>query len=181
MAGRRGNFRARGLTTRRLTGWDIGPDSSSGTVSITSGTKTIIGTVVSFLVDGLTIVRIRGTFSYYIRIAQTVFDGFDNAVVGMCLVTDDARIAGSASVPGPVTDDEWDGWMFHKWLPAIISPATANIDPSGGGFLHELEIDTKAMRKVTDNESLIFVFEGTEIGAVTMEVDMNTRILVKLP
>jgi len=45
-----------------------------------------------------------------------------------------------------------------------------------------VSIDSRAMRKTTDTDVLIGVFEaGTEVGNATMEFSAITRILDKLP
>ena len=44
-----------------------------------------------------------------------------------------------------------------------------------------LEIDSKAMRKLHEEDNLYFAVEGTEVGAATLFWAVDTRILVKLP
>ena len=167
---------------RRQTGWDLGPDSSAGVVTATSITKRALGTGITVVTDGNTIVRIRGRLSYWIEVANVNAAGFESHAVGLCVITEDAFDIGPTAIPGPVTDDEWDGWMWHSWLETAIAPATANIDFSGGGAVHHEVIDTKAMRKFTDNSALVLMWEGlTQVGSPTMKFAFGTRTLLKLP
>ncbi len=134
---------------RRLTTW-VSP-ADQGFVAVTSGNKVIISSFApsAFGIVRPTVVRSRGRVS----IVPSSFAA-DLEVVGafgMCVVSDQAFAAGVLSVPGPFTDAEWDGWFV--WQPfgyvvdfddATSKKAPAHID---------VEVDSKAMRKVTDNET----------------------------
>jgi hypothetical protein len=76
---------------------------------------------------------------------------------GMCVVSDNAFAAGAASIPGPFTDTDSELWFVHQYL---FSPTTI----SGAGTLRDAmfqyEIDSKAMRKFTQEERIVLMVEN---------------------
>ena len=102
-------------TSSRQTGWGIGVGQVGAQVAITTSGKALVNAGIVSAVEGLTIVRIRGRFMAFLVSATAQLDGFSGAF-GIGLVTNQAFAAGGGSVPGPVADDDWDGWMFHQYL-----------------------------------------------------------------
>ena len=96
--------------------------------------------------------------------------------LGMCVVSDQAEAIGVSAVPTPSTDSKSDLWFLHQWMFSsfVFSDATG-IDASGGRVY---TIDSKAARKVNDDEDLIVVVETpTILSGVTLV--LAGRILIK--
>jgi len=77
--------------------------------------------------------------------------------VGIGLVNAAGAAVGVTGIPGPVTDSNWDGWLYHRYFQFSTQVATAV------GFStssHEIEIDSKAMRKVKSDDALFMMFEN---------------------
>ena len=169
---------------RRLTSWDLGPGQDSvGSADVTafaSTTTQLIGSgVTPFAVDNLTIVRIRGQIEFMLTAADAIRSGF-GMVMGIGIVSADAFAAGVASVPNPLDDAEWPGWLW--WGHADIRTSLAALaagDPTQNPVV--IPIDTKAMRKFRLNEVLFMSVQAGETGTSTMDVRGVTRVLVKLP
>ena len=110
----------------------------------------------------------------------TLGDGFDEVGLGMCYVSENAFGAGVASVPSPLTDMGWDGWMWHQILSQFRGFSTTE---TGRGPMEavRMSIESKAMRKVKASDILIGVVEvGTEVGAASLGFQARTRVLDKL-
>ena len=123
-----------------------------------------------------TITRVRGGWSVQ---PQTYAADLNLiGVIGFGLVSDQAFTAGAASIPGLWTDPDWGGWFL--WLPfqyryevtTDVGRLVLGGPGQGGG-----ELDSKAMRKVAPNETLVVMVESQ---AVALNVSINFRMLVKL-
>ncbi len=81
---------------------------------------------------------------------------------GLCVVSQEAAAAGAASIPGPFTEAESDLWFVHQYLYSSMVFGDAT------GFRkldQQYEIDSKAMRKVTEEEVVAIMIEnGTTTG-----------------
>ncbi len=77
-------------------------------------------------------------------------------------------------MPKPITDEGWDGWM---WRMCRYAGTRYSNEQSWG------EIDSKAMRKWDDGETLVVVAENLAInvGGAAAIVSVNGRFLVKGP
>ena len=176
---RRSRFQSRGVSSRRRVGWNAGPTQVP--LNLSAAGASLWATGAQALLDGLTIVRIRGQFTLAITTTTTVLDGFHRIGLGICNVTENAFNAGVASVPQPLTDIGWDGWMWHQIVSRMTGFSTTE---AGRGPMEavRMEIDTKAMRKTRDTDVLVGVLEmGTEVGTSTVQFQASTRILDKLP
>ena len=112
--------------------------------------------------------------------ATAVLDGFRGIAIGICTVSENAFNAGVASIPSPVTDVGWDGWQYHSFLQDLVAGASTPTTINGSS-LSEVEIDTKAMRKIKDTDVTVGVLEMlTEIGTATARFSARTRLLDKL-
>jgi len=171
MAQRRGLIHQRAAGKRRLTQWGLGVGSTAQT-TVSVASSVIIGSAVTFGASA-TIIRMRGRFDAFISTAAAVGDGFQGAV-GIGLATSAAFAIGITAIPTPITEAAWDGWLWHSFF-----GAHRGFDGSGAGAA-SLEIDSKAMRKVSDEMSLFAAIEVVEVGASTLRVHLDTRLLVKL-
>ena len=99
------------------------------------------------------------------------------AAFGMCVVSESASGAGVASVPTPITDADSDLFFVHQWMIAsfLLKTAVGVADPSGTRYT----IDSKAMRKVNNDQDVIIVVEGDSSGE-GMVINSAGRMLIKL-
>ena len=126
----------------------------------------------------VTIVRIRGYFRVILTAATAAGDGFLGAV-GIGVVTAPAFAVGLTAVPLPVAEMDWDGWMFHQFFD--LRSNIAGVGDGQPGVSIGFDIDSKAMRKLGDEQVLMGAIEVVESGTAVMEVSADTRILLKLP
>ena len=175
MARSRSAFRQ--VHTRRLTAWGLGPGGN--TVTALSGTgQTILGAgVVMVSEEKSTIVRVRGSLQAYLKTTAAADDGF-HCAVGLALVTDEAFAVGATAVPGPISEIDWDGWMYHRIFDVHATGGTAS--DTIGLSVAQFEVDSKAMRKWDEGNTLMAVVEVVEGTTATMSVWFDTRILIKL-
>ena len=175
MAQQRGLIRqARG--PRRLTNWGGGPGSNAA-ASITSSTAFILGGGITFGAAG-TVVRIRGNFQAFLLSYSSAGDGFHGAV-GIGLASEAAFTAGIASLPTPITEAGWDGWLWHNFFGVHggLAAGASAVGVSNPGV--DIDIDSKAMRKVSDDMVIYAAAEVTETGVASMSVFLNSRMLLK--
>ena len=175
MARGRHGFQARG--PRRVTEWGAGPLDAGGSLSATG--KTLWSSSVSLASGSGTIIRTRGAGRFLLKTAAAAGDGFLIAV-GLGLFTSDALAAGVASLPGPQSDIDWDGWFWHQV--AVVQSVTATIADgvNAASATFQYEVDSKAMRKWDQGAMILAgVIEVTELGTASMEHNADTRILLK--
>ena len=162
--------------SRRQTAWGFGPGGTGITTFTASGIKIIGAQLV--LASGIletTIVRLRGQLEIILQTTGGVGQGFRGAF-GIGVVTTAAATIGITAVPSPITELDWDGWMYYTMF-GVHHGLAAVSDGSG----HErIDVDTKAMRKFGDEQTLLAVMEVVEIGTADMDVFFDSRMLLKL-
>ncbi len=172
-------FRPRGLVgNKRQVAWGFGPDAVPVSLAAT-GNLFWTNAVTLTTAAKTTIVRIRGNFQAFLLTAAAAGDGFDGAI-GIGLATTEAVAAGIAAVPGPRTDPEWGGWIAHQVFHIHAVTATIADGVNAAAAQVTMNIDSKAMRKFEESQSLFGAVEVLENGAATAELWADTRILVKL-
>ena len=175
---RSSRFRQRSGVSRRLTAWSVGPVSP--VIDIAAAGANLFSANSQAIVDGLTIVRLRGEYTFSLRTVTTIGDGWESAAVGVCIVSENAAAVGVTAVPSPLADVGWDGWLFHRLHGAITGLNVTEVQSTFNSF--RIEMDSRAMRKQKQTDVLIGVVElGTEIGAASVEFSCQTRVLDKLP
>ena len=165
-------FRGRVSGPRRQTTWVAPADQSY--VSVASGVSAIIASFdpSTFALLAPTIVRTRGQVS--VRPAAFNADVALAGAYGVCVVSSDAFAAGAASIPRPFDDADWGGW--YVWRSFTYHFEFADLT----GFARvswEQEIDSKAMRKVTSNETVVMMCESQTGG---LQIAMPLRTLLKM-
>ena len=120
---------------------------------------------------GETVRRTRGIIN--VQSDQTANAENQVGALGAIVVLDAAITAGVASLPKPLTDQDDDGWLL--WVP-VNQMGSVNI---GSAALRDAQppwfFDSKAMRKIEDGFSLVFIFESFTPGA--MVVSMSVSVL----
>ena len=139
--------------------------------------STILGNGVQTTFDGFTLVRTRGLLRGFLRTATSAGDGFQGAL-GIGIVSSAAFNVGVGSVPTPITEVGWEGWVF--WSPVSLHSAVAGVSVAASEEV-ELTVDSKAMRKFNSDMTLFAVLELIEIGTAAASFFFDSRMLFKLP
>ena len=189
MAFRR-TFRGRRSGPRRMTDWIFATGIPVGLVSVPDATQRVIGSV-AIAEGGVkpgTIVRIRGTIHLELA-AETAADTLQSYGVGVGLFDDRAlAVSSSAGVglPEPIGDADDEKWMWIHYGFLGLGPgyaATAESDGTGRRGTIDIEVDTKAMRKWDENQTLVWLVQSQVIDGAATEIDavVMARMLLKLP
>ena len=107
--------------------------------------------------------------------ASVITDIDITGAFGVCVVNTDAFVAGVAAVPGPFDEAAWEGWFV--WRSFSLKQEAAGTVASLVVYPFMEDIDSKAMRKVTSNETVVLVAES-QGGAFRINVPL--RMLFKL-
>ena len=164
---------------RRRKGWEEGPGGVALT-TVAATSSAFLGAGILWLADGITIIRIRGRFAAFLGNAAAIGDGYQGAV-GLALVTEQAFTAGIGSVPIPIAERDWDGWMYHMQFGVHSQTIQSSTVDGGASSAIDFVVDSKAMRKTGTQEVLMAVVEVTEIGTATVNMFFDSRVLVALP
>ena len=176
-------------STRRKTGWGTGPKSATdGGGADISASGSFIGAIgASPASDGITLVRLRGEFLFYLATSTALNNGYFGAV-GVGIFTDAAVAIGVTAVNTPISTEEWDGWLWHRYFSALSAGAISAAGASLSGGQSDdvkaalrVEVDSKAMRKIPVGMTMAVVVQVTEIGSATARWHFNSRTLSKLP
>ncbi len=169
-----------GRSSRRRTSWDEGPFSTE--IALSAAGATLWTTGQTPILDGLTIVRTRGMWSFRLNSLDAAESGFEIIGVGIGVVTAPAFAAGVASVPSPLTEIDWDGWLFHEMVTDFHGNSATETWGNAGSTFYRGVIDSKAMRKIGLQDVVFGAVElGTESGTAVGEFTAHTRQLLKLP
>ena len=173
-----GASRSLGRFLRRKTSWDSGPGGTTIGV-LSAGGLGVIGSVQQATTDGLTLVRLRGQLTMWLQAATAAGDGFTGAF-GIGIAEQNALAIGSTAIPSPVTDRDWDGWIF--WHPVqLFAGVAAETFGNAGSPVDRVIVDSKSMRKLDIGDGLFAVVELVLEGAATAEFTFDSRALLKLP
>ncbi len=159
-------------SVRRSTDWSASA-LRTGTTSVGASSATLLEVFIP-AVGGETIVRTRGLFT--IATDQFTANELQLGAVGIAKVTQQAQSIGISAIPHPATDAAWGGWLFHSFFSyefAFIS--AVGMDPN---VTHPIVVDSKAMRKVDEDERLVVVVENS--GSFGFDVYSSFRFLSKL-
>ncbi len=119
-----------------------------------------------------TIVRTRGILS--IRPQTFGADLAIGGAFGVCVVSDEAFAAGSGSIPRPFDDADWGGWLVWRSFEDFYEFG----DSTGvRRQAIQMEIDSKVMRKVTVNETIVFMCES-QTGALNVAAHLRMLLLL---
>ncbi len=163
---------------RRETQWRGTVVSAVGPQIVAVSSKLLLGNITAAQFAGevpLTLVRTRGVFGFHsdqISASEDQVGAF-----GIAIVEEQARAAGVASLPGPQTNSAWDGWLYWHAIQDRLAVATAV--GVADHFQTVIEIDSKAMRKINDNEALVLIAENASASHV-FSVSINVRTLYKM-
>ena len=171
---------------RRRVGWEAGVGQVGVQTQLASSSSIIANQAVAALQDGLTLVRTRGRFQIFLQSASASGDGFSGAI-GIGVATVAAVSAGVASVPTPITEQGWDGWLYWQAIQVhaagVVAGSVSDDTDAMTGVVgtQVFDIDSKAMRKLRIDDSIYLAIEVVEIGTATALWFVDTRMLFKLP
>jgi hypothetical protein len=171
MAARRTLTRtARGF--RPTTDWDSARIGGALTLSETCNVYAL-GGVEALLNQPHTWMRVRGNLSW--ATDQATLDIYQQAYLGAGIGVAPSAAIASGSVPCPVSDANWDGWLWHSVTPLSLGALRRGITQSP-----ESMIDSRAMRRLDDNLPFIAFEVITDAGvAVNFLHTVHLRFLLK--
>ncbi len=158
----------RGLSRspRRQTSWGPGP---FGIVASTTSSVALFSNGSQATVDGLTLVRLRGELLVFLLSVAGGNEGYSGAF-GVCIVSENAFNAGIASIPTPIADQSWDGWLAYQMFHVKSITGTIADGANGPNIMARYVIDSKAMRKFKQSDFLVAVTEMTEVGTSSISL-----------
>jgi len=159
---------------RRLTAWVGVAPATTGQVAA-GGTITNSANATLLALRPFTIVRTY--LEVLIFSDQEIADESQVGAVAGAIVSDQVSAIGVTAVPTPVTDVGSDLFFFHQWMFNRFQFVTGTgFDGSTGT---RYSIDSKAMRKVNDDQDIVFVVEFSGVGG-GFSVITAGRFLIKL-
>ena len=160
---------------RKKKTWFEGPGDQTFT-SLTASGSAILGAGLSVNV-GSTLLRTRGELSLFIVSVTTDADAMIGAF-GIGMASIEAFAAGIGSVLKPLEHIDSSNWLYHTMFNVqALGTESTNI----GNRARFIEIDSKAMRKQDTDLVIYAAIEVVEVGAVTMSVGFQSRMLFTLP
>ena len=166
-------IRGDGRSAKRSTVW-LGIDPTDTVMTITGGTIITSFNAAALALRPFTIVRTH--LELLIFSDQAAAAEAQIGAYGGVVVSEQASAIGVSAVPTPVTDSDSDLFFAHQWMLNMFFFLDATGAHSAG---RRYTIDSKAMRKVNDDQDVLFVAERSSAGA-GIEVMSAGRILVKL-
>ena len=162
---------------RRGRGWASGPGGTAIT-TVSSTSEVFLGAALEVVADGQTLARTRGRLLAQLDVAAAIGEGFTGAF-GIGVATFAAVTAGINSVPTPITEQDWDGWLFWSAIQVIAGDAS-DVGLSRGAT-QIIDVDSKAMRKLKDDMAIYACVDMVEIGTSQVRIFFDSRMLFLLP
>ena len=157
----------------RLTNWGALTDGADTMAS--SGTAVLAAALSASFLAMRPFTVIRYHLQLALRSDQEAAMENQRVAVGMAVVSDQSVAVGVTAVPTPVTDVSSDLWFLHQW---IMGGESRLVDKVRAETY--LSVDSKAMRKVNDDQDLIMVVESAaNIGSGAILASAG-RFLIKL-
>ncbi len=114
-----------------------------------------------------TVLRSRG-WAFLVAVPNAA-DDEEVIGLGLVVVNEAAQGVGGASLPGPIADINSDAWLWHALIPMDGSTLTA-ADPQAIGTNRYVEIDSKAMRRVAADQTVVLVGERSQSSFASVSV-----------
>ena len=156
--------------------WDLVFDTA-GFINVPASSKALLIAFPASSIDAIapaTIVRTR--MQLMVGSDQAAATEEQVGAFGIGFVNVVAGALGITALPGPITDGSWPGWFVWKsFVQELIFSSAIGINPNFG---MTFDIDSKAMRKFSGDQSLVFVAENTH-ATHGIRVGFNGRMLVK--
>ena len=161
---------------RRKTQWIASADST--TITTLAAATSVLDQSFSLatLADLIPFTIVRTVGELWVKTDQVSTTEIPFGGLGFSVVSEQARVAGVASVPVPITQEASDLFFTYQfWLASLlVADATGIMDGS-----QRYTFDSRAQRKVTDGEAIVVTLENASsvhgVGFV-----LKYRLLVKL-
>ena len=173
-------IRTRGLVRasapRRATDWLASADIDTGQ-ALAAGAAILDQSFTSAQVNALGPLTITRTVGWIaIRTDQNAANEDPFGALGMMVVREQARVAGIASVPTPVTEEFDDGFFVYvPWISSIRFGSAIGFQD----LMKVFHFDSRAQRKVTPDDSIVVTVENAS-AADGLTYFLKFRMLVKL-
>ena len=168
---------------RRATFWETVSSVTSTTLIDGGVMSSVIPIVTEAELDNVpnpTLVRVRGQIFAQMGPLGAVVDGF--LLSHAIMVVDAKQLAiGTSAMPLPLSSNSEDFlWFGQQFVAAPVAASLNDVDQYSGTF-DRLIVDSKAMRKVTLNQSIVLVSELEQWagGAGDVRFALNLRMLFK--
>jgi len=138
-----------------------------------AASSAVLLTVFTPTGGGETVIRTRGLFGW--KSDQNAAAEDQLGAVGICKVSAQAVSVGITAIPHPDTDAGFP-WLWHSFFASsFVFGTNVGLVPD---MFHRIVIDSKAMRKVTDDERIVVVIENSApFGLLVYD---SVRIMTKL-
>ncbi len=148
----------------------------SFTANMTADNTFAIASVGNFA--GNTVLRMLGEYGVAPTSAPSTTDQA-KCTIGIGVVSTDAFNVGASAMPDPAGEPGYP-WLYWAEHPLFYSATTQDAASAVGTVRQAFDI--KSMRKVTDRQSLVFIFQYTDIlGAPPLTMAASqTRVLIAL-
>ena len=123
-----------------------------------------------------TIVRIRGLLS--VASDQSVATEEPFGALGVMVVKEPARAAGTGSLPRPYDEAFDSGWLLHQFFRGACRVGT-DTGIEGGSWWNEYVLDVKSMRKVQSSDAIVVLLENANATA-GLVYRLDFRMLIKI-
>jgi len=142
-----------------------------------SGTQAVMGslTLGETALQDATVLRCRGNL--LITAVPDAATDSDTVGLGICVVTAAAIAVGGTSIPGPINDLGFDGWLWHQFVPLDAVSLTA-ADEQAITLNVRVEIDAKAMRRMPQDHGVVLMAESNTGLFSSVQVSGGMRILL---
>ncbi len=166
---------ARGRSSGISRDWGVGPGGTAVTQLTGSGVS-LLGSALSPQGSEITVMRTRGIFDAFLEGVPAADGGGYFGAVGIGKATLSAFTAGIGSLPTPITEADWDGWLWHSFFSLHVGDVTFAGTP---GAQVTMEVDSKAMRKFDIQEVLYAAVEVVETGSAVLNMRFDSRMLLQ--
>ena len=159
--------------TKRQTDWALLFASTTVTAVPANSKVLMFATAVGSLLNitPSTLIRTRGQFG--ISTDQLAADEEQIGAVGIAVVPPGST---AATIPGPDFDATWDGWLYHRFFQHVF-----RVNSAIGAYpdlMHSMEIDSKAMRKLTSDQLVVLMVENAH-ATNGFNIAAGVRFLIK--
>ena len=118
---------------------------------------------------------IRSRIDVLFQTDQLAVSETPTGALGKVVVTEKAAAAGVASLPAPLAEVDADWFVYQGMSSSFMFASSVGLDGNGG--MHYI-IDSKAMRKVGNDDQVVTMFEARNAGGAIM--NLEGRTLIKL-
>ncbi len=164
------------LGSRRETMWiQVQPGIQNLSAAVTPVLITQLN-AAALALRPFTVIRTRGFFG--VRTDQVSASESFDASLGYSVVSDQAAAVGVTAVPTPESDRGSDLFFVYESIMGRFNFVSAV--GMEGNILQSMQFDSKAMRKVNDDQTIVSVIESSTASATGPTVHDSARILIKL-